>query len=194
MYILDIYIGIINNIHDGVTTARFNILCLWWLFFLSFFSVRLISNYKNFFGVAMFEMINLLGSASLGAVMQIVGAKANAQAEMMKQLTTNHKLEEISRDKVRNNTNSFFMMTRRIIVLSCIFAIIIVPTLAPLFTDTAIYIQTEVTTGSDWLIFDTRNTTMAWKEVQGIAILDWHKNIILSIVSMYVGSSIAKAK
>ena len=142
----------------------------------------------------MFEMINLLGSASLGAVMQIVGAKANAQAEMMKQLTTNHKLEEISRDKVRNNTNSFFMMTRRIIVLSCIFAIIIVPTLAPLFTDTAIYIQTEVTTGSDWLIFDTRNTSMAWKEVQGIAILDWHKNIILSIVSMYVGSSIAKAK
>ena len=139
-------------------------------------------------------MINLLGSASLGAVMQIVGAKANAQAEMMKQLTTNHKLEEISRDKVRNNTNSFFMMTRRIIVLSCIFAIIIVPTLAPLFTDTAIYIQTEVTTGSDWLIFDTRNTSMAWKEVQGIAILDWHKNIILSIVSMYVGSSIAKAK
>ena len=98
----------------------------------------------------MFEMINLLGSASLGAVMQIVGAKANAQAEMMKQLTANHKLEEISRDKVRNNTNSFFMMTRRIIVLSCIFAIIIVPTLAPLFTDTAIYIQTEVTTGSDW--------------------------------------------
>tara|TARA_R100001463_G_scaffold47185_3_gene95977 strand:+ start:3040 stop:3459 length:420 start_codon:yes stop_codon:yes gene_type:complete len=139
-------------------------------------------------------MVNLLGSASLGAVMQIMGAKANAQAEMMKQLTANHKLEEESRDKVRNNTNSFFMMTRRIIVLSCIFAIIIVPVLAPLFTDTAIYIQTEVTTGSDWLIFDTRNTTMSWKEVQGIAILDWHKNIILSIVSMYVGSSIAKAK
>ena len=113
---------------------------------------------------------------------------------MMKQLTANHKLEEISRDKVRNNTNSFFMMTRRIIVLSCIFAIIIVPTLAPLFTDTAIYIQTEVTTGSDWLIFDTRNTSYIWKEVEGIPILEWHKNIILSIVSMYVGSSIAKAK
>ena len=142
----------------------------------------------------MFEMLNLLGSASLGAVMQIMGAKANAQAEMMKQLTENHKLEEISRDKVRNNTNSFFMMTRRIIVLSCIFAIIIVPTLAPLFFDTSIFIQSEITTGSDWLIFDTRNTTMVWKEVEGIPILDWHKNIILSIVSMYVGSSIAKAK
>ena len=142
----------------------------------------------------MFEMVNLLGSASLGAVMQIMGAKANAQAEMMKQLTANHKLEEESRDKVRNNTNSFFMMTRRIIVLSCIFAIIIVPVLAPLFTDTAIYIQTEVTTGSDWLIFDTSNARSLLNIAQGIAILDWHKNIILSIVSMYVGSSIAKAK
>ncbi len=140
------------------------------------------------------EMINLFGSASLGAVMQIMGAKSNAQAEMMKQLTANHKLEEESRDKVRNNTNSFFMMTRRIIVLSCIFSIIIVPTLAPLISDVPIYIQTEVTTGSDWLIFDTRNTSYVWQEVEGIAILDWHKNIILSIVSMYVGSSIAKAK
>ena len=140
------------------------------------------------------EMLNLFGSASLGAVMQIVGAKANAQAEMMKQLTANHKLEEESREKVRNNTNSFFMMTRRIIVLSCIFYIIIVPTLAPLISDVPIYIQTEVTTGSDWLIFDTRNTSYVWQEVEGIAILDWHKNIILSIVSMYVCSSIAKAK
>jgi len=140
------------------------------------------------------EMINLFGSAGLGAIMQIMGAKANAQAEMMKNLTANHKLEEESRDKVRNNTNSFFMMTRRIIVLSCIFSIIIVPTLAPLISDVPIYIQTEVITGSDWLIFDTRNTSYSWHEVEGIAILDWHKNIILSIVSMYVGSSIAKAK
>lgn len=140
------------------------------------------------------EMINLFGSAGLGAIMQIMGAKANAQADMMKNLTANHKLEEESRDKVRNNTNSFFMMTRRIIVLSCIFSIIIVPTLAPLISDVPIYIQTEITTGSDWLIFDTRNTSYSWQQVEGIAILDWHKNIILSIVSMYVGSSIAKAK
>lgn len=140
------------------------------------------------------EMINLFGSAGLGAIMQIMGAKANAQADMIKNLTANHKLEEESRDKVRNNTNSFFMMTRRIIVLSCIFSIIIVPTLAPLISDVPIYIQTEITTGSDWLIFDTRNTSYSWQQVEGIAILDWHKNIILSIVSMYVGSSIAKAK
>lgn len=140
------------------------------------------------------EMINLFGSAGLGAIMQIMGSKANAQAEMMKNLTANHKLEEESRDKVRNNTNSFFMMTRRIIVLSCIFSIIIVPTIAPLISDVPIYIQTEIQTGSDWLIFDTRNTSYTWQQVEGIAILDWHKNIILSIVSMYVGSSIAKAK
>ena len=43
------------------------------------------------------EMINLFGSAGLGAIMQIMGAKANAQAEMMKNLTANHKLEEESR-------------------------------------------------------------------------------------------------
>jgi hypothetical protein len=126
--------------------------------------------------------------------MQIMGAKANAQAEMMKQLTANHKLEEESRDKVRNNTNSFFQMTRRIIVLACVFSIIVLPMIAPLFINVPIYIQSEITTGSDWLLFDTRNTAMSWTEVNGIAILSWHKDIILSIIAMYVGSSIAKAK
>ena len=141
-----------------------------------------------------FEILNLMGSSVLGAIMQIMGAKANAQAEMMKQLTANHKLEEESRDKVRNNTNGFFQMTRRIIVLSAVFSIIVLPMVAPLFVDVPIYIQSEITTGSDWLLFDTRNTAMSWYEVKGIAILSWHKDIILSIIAMYVGSSIAKAK
>ena len=136
------------------------------------------------------DIINLLGSSALGAGMQIMGAKAHAQAEMMKQLTANHKLEEISRDKVRNNTNSFFQMTRRIIVLSCVFAIIVLPMLAGVF-EIPIFIQSEVTTGSDWLIFDTRNSVMSWHQVNGIAILSWHKDIILSIIAMYVGSSIS---
>lgn len=137
------------------------------------------------------DIINLLGSSVLGALMQVQGAKAHAQAEMMKRLTTNHKLEEKSRDKVRNNTNSFFMMTRRIIVLACVFSIIVLPMVAPLIIDVPIYIQTEIETGTDWILFSTQGTEMAWTEVNGIAILSWHKDIILSIIAMYVGSSIS---
>jgi hypothetical protein len=116
------------------------------------------------------------------------------KADMMKQLTANHELEEKSRDKVRNNTNSFFMMTRRVIVLACVFSIIVLPMIAPLFLNVPIYIQTEIETGTDWLLFSTKGTEMAWTEVNGIAILSWHKDIILSIIAMYVGSSIAKAR
>lgn len=140
------------------------------------------------------EVANLLLSSAMGSIMQIMGSKAAAQAEMMKQLTANHKLEEISRDKVRNNTNSFFMMTRRIVVLAAIFSIIIVPSLAPIIFDVPIYIQTEVQSGSDWLIFDTRSTEYVWQEVNGIPILEWHKHIMISIVSLYLGSSISKAR
>ena len=137
------------------------------------------------------DIVNLLGSSVLGAIMQVQGAKAHAQAEMMKRLTANHKLEEKSRDKVRNNTNSFFMMTRRIIVLACVFSIIVLPMVAPLIIDVPIYIQTEIETGTDWILFSTQGTEMAWTEVNGIAILSWHKDIILSIIAMYVGSSIS---
>jgi hypothetical protein len=140
------------------------------------------------------EVVNLLLSSGVGALFQLMGAKANAQADMMKQLTANHELEEKSRDKVRNNTNSFFMMTRRVIVLACVFSIIVLPMIAPLFLNVPIYIQTEIETGTDWLLFSTKATEMAWTEVNGIAILSWHKDIILSIIAMYVGSSIAKAR
>jgi hypothetical protein len=140
------------------------------------------------------EVANLLLSSVFGSVMQIMGAKSAAQADMMKQLTANHKLEEVSRDKVRNNTNSFFQMTRRIVVLAAMFSIILVPSLAPIIFDVPIYVQVEVQTGSDWLLFDTRNTTYVWQEVNGIPILEWHKHIMISIVSMYLGSSISKAR
>jgi|TARA_Y200000002_G_scaffold311299_1_gene268310 hypothetical protein len=140
------------------------------------------------------EVANLLLSSVFGSVMQIMGAKSAAQADMMKQLTANHKLEEESRDKVRNNTNSFFQMTRRIVVLAAMFSIILVPSLAPIIFDVPIYVQVEVQTGSDWLLFDTRNTTYVWQEVNGIPILEWHKHIMISIVSMYLGSSISKAR
>ena len=46
------------------------------------------------------EVVNLLLSSGVGALFQLMGAKANAQADMMKQLTANHELEEKSRDKV----------------------------------------------------------------------------------------------
>jgi len=106
-----------------------------------------------------------------------------------------NKFVEKSRDKVRQMGDAnFFAMTRRIIALSCIFAIIIVPMIAPLIFNVPIYIQTEVTTGSDWFLFSTESTNLVWKEINGMPFLEMHKNVVISIIGLYMGSSIAKAK
>tara|TARA_R100000664_G_C2719109_1_gene113176 strand:- start:367 stop:798 length:432 start_codon:yes stop_codon:yes gene_type:complete len=140
------------------------------------------------------EIINLIGSSLVGAFMRIAGSRANAQAEMQKMLIQRNNIDEKSRKSIRENNNQFFMQTRRIISLSIVFAIILVPSLAPIFFDVPIYIQTEVTGGSDYFIFSTEYTSIEWKAVEGIPILSYHKDLMISVVSLYLGSSIASAK
>jgi len=141
-----------------------------------------------------FEILNLLGSSLLGGIMQIMGARANAQQEQQKMLMMQNKFVEESRDKVRKMGNpNFFAMTRRIIALTCIFSIILLPMIAGIF-QVPIYIQTEVTTGSDWFLFSTESTQMIWKEINGMPFLEMHKNVVISIIGLYMGSSISKAK
>ncbi len=139
-----------------------------------------------------FEILNLLGSSLLGGIMQIMGARANAQQEQQKMLMQRADFVEKSKDKIRQMGNpNFFSMTRRIIALTCIFSIILLPMLAGLF-QVPIYIQTEVTTGSDWFLFSTETTNTVWKEVHGMPFLEMHKNVVISIIGLYMGSSISK--
>ena len=140
------------------------------------------------------EIVNLIGSSIIGAIMRIAGARANAQAEMQKMLIQKNNIDEKSRKSIRENNNQFFMQTRRIISLSIVFSIILIPSVAPLFFDVPIYIQTEVTGGTDYFIFSTEYTNIEWKAVEGIPILSYHKDLMISVVSLYLGSSIASAK
>ena len=138
-----------------------------------------------------FEILNLLGSSLLGGIMQIMGARANAQQEQQKMLMQRADFVEKSKDKIRQMGNpNFFSMTRRIIALTCIFSIILLPMIAGIF-EVPIYIRTEVTTGSDWFLFSTEQTNTVWKEVHGIPFLEMHKNVVISIIGLYMGSSIS---
>jgi hypothetical protein len=140
-----------------------------------------------------FEIANLLGSSLLGGILQIIGAKAKAQQDQFKMMMQKSEFIAEQHDKSRSNTNSFFMMTRRIIALTCVFSIVLLPMIAPALIDVPIYVQSEIVTGSDWLIFSTESTKIAWKEIEGIPLLGWHKDVIISILGLYMGSSIAKA-
>lgn len=140
------------------------------------------------------EIINLIGSSVIGGLMQVIGQRASAQQEQQKMLMMQNKFVEQSRDKVRKiGDANFFSMTRRIIALTCIFSIILLPMVAGIF-QVPIYIQTEVTTGSDWFLFSTESTQTVWKEINGMPFLEMHKNVVISIIGLYMGSSITKSK
>tara|TARA_R100001443_G_scaffold19422_1_gene30955 strand:+ start:371 stop:802 length:432 start_codon:yes stop_codon:yes gene_type:complete len=140
------------------------------------------------------EIINLIGSSVIGGLMQVIGQRASAQQEQQKMLMMQNKFVEQSRDKVRKiGDANFFSMTRRIIALTCIFSIILLPMVAGIF-QVPIYIQTEITTGSDWFLFSTESTQTVWKEINGMPFLEMHKNVVISIIGLYMGSSITKSK
>lgn len=140
----------------------------------------------------MFEIANLLGSSLLGGILQLLAGRAKAEQDKFKMMMNKSKFIAEQQEKSRSNTNSFFMMTRRVIALVCVFSIVLLPMLAPVFIDVPIYVQTEVVTGSDWLLFSTESTNTIWKEVDGIPLLGWHKDVIISIIGLYMGSSISK--
>ena len=140
----------------------------------------------------MFELANLLGSSLLGGMLQIIASRGKAEQEKFKMMMDKSKFVAEQQDKSRSNTNSFFMMTRRVIALVCVFSIVFLPMFAPILIDVPIYVQTEVVTGSDYFLFSTETTDTVWKEVDGIPLLGWHKDVIISIIGLYMGSSISK--
>ena len=141
------------------------------------------------------EVLNLLISSLLGGALQLLGARSKAQADQMKALMRQNEFIEQSRTQVRQMGDAnFFAMTRTIIALFCIFVIIGVPMIFPAILDVPIYVQTEITSGGDWLFFSTESTDVVWKEIRGIPFLTLHANVIISIVGLYMGSSITKSK
>jgi hypothetical protein len=115
----------------------------------------------------------------------------------------NHKMQMQALTGIREERSTIreisgrFAVTRQVIVLSAVFILLIVPGLAWMWPDTVpihVPFSDTSTTKTLWGIFTYQTVSNGYQTLTGIVYLEWHKQLMTSIIGLYLGSSIAERK
>ena len=141
-----------------------------------------------------FEIITMLGSTLLSSLPSIWSQSRKAKAEEQKLLITRGEFEIKARQQSLSHglKDKGFAWTRRIIALTAIFAIVLLPKLVAVF-----YPMVDVTVGyTNWQpgfwFFKEGREVFEWVTFQGLVITQLDTNLVSAIIGMYFGGSLVK--
>ena len=141
-----------------------------------------------------FEIITMLGSTLLSSLLSIWSQSRKAKAEEQKLLITRGEFEIKARQQSLSHglKDKGFASTRRIIALTAIFAIVLLPKLVAVF-----YPDVDVTVGyTNWrpgfMFFREGREVFEWITFQGLVITQLDTNLVSAIIGMYFGGSLVK--
>ena len=128
------------------------------------------------------EMIN-------NRILKVLRFRGDKQKKM---LITRGEFQLKAVDAARNVENAGFQWTRRIIALSSIFAIVILPKLVAVY-----YPDVDVTVGytvfnPGFLFFTDGREVFEWITFKGLVITQLDTNLVSAIIGMYFGGSLVK--
>ena len=137
----------------------------------------------------------MLFSTVLGGVMSIWGQSIKAKQENNKMLMerANFNAEQVNIARNAGKTDKHFAWTRRLIALSAVFAIIVLPKLVAVFYPEVNVIvgYTEVEGGILNLLLGA-NETVRWQAASGFVITPLDTHIVSAIVGLYFGAGFTK--
>lgn len=138
-----------------------------------------------------FEIITLLGSTVLSGVLKMWSQSLKAKQTQQKMLIARAGVQIKSFKDAREYENTGFAWTRRIIALTAVFAIVLLPKLIAVF-----YPEITVTVGytqfKPGLFFVPEKEIMKWESLQGLVITPLDTNLVGAIIGMYFGGSLVK--
>lgn len=141
-----------------------------------------------------FEIITMLGSTLLSSLLSIWSQSRKAKAEEQKLLITRGEFDMKTRKQALDHSlkDKGFAWTRRIIALTAIFAIVLLPKLVAVF-----YPDVDVTVGyTNWrpgfMFFREGREIFEWVTFQGLVITQLDTNLVSAIIGMYFGGSLVK--
>ena len=140
-----------------------------------------------------FEMITMLGSTVLGGVMSIWSQSIKAKQAEQKLLIQRADVQMKGFKEAREYENVGFQWTRRIIALTAIFAIIVLPKILPLVSPDAHVIVGYTEWKPGFLFFEGKDV-MNWVPMahKGIVITPLDTNLVSAIIGLYFGGSLVK--
>ena len=134
----------------------------------------------------------MLGSTVLGGVMSVWAESRKAKQDHQKLLITRGEFEMKARKSARDVKDKGFQWTRRIIALTSVFAIVVLPKLVAVY-----YPNVDVTVGYTnfqpgfWFFKEGRDV-FEWITFQGLVITQLDTNLVSAIIGMYFGGSLVK--
>ena len=141
------------------------------------------------------ELITMLFSTILGGVMSIWGQSIKgrqAQNEMLMQ-RANFQAKQVNRARDAGKNDKHFAWTRRLIALSAVFSIIVLPKIVAVwYPEVTVYVgYTEVQGGfMNWLFGP--DEAIQWKMAKGFVITPLDTHIVSAIVGLYFGAGFTK--
>ena len=140
-----------------------------------------------------FEMITMLGSTVLGGIMSIWSQNIKAKQAEQKMLLARAEVQTAAFKEAREYENVGFQWTRRIIALTAIFAIIVLPKILPLVSPDAHVIVGYTEWKPGFLFFEGKDV-MNWVPMahKGIVITPLDTNLVSAIIGLYFGGSLVK--
>ena len=138
------------------------------------------------------ELISMLGSTLLGGAMSILSQRGQAETEKQKMLMQRAGFAAKQTDRARQIADPHTKHTRRWIALMCVFSIIVVPILAPIFTNVNVAYQIVTEADSGWWIFGSTYETSYFEQGNTIFITNLQSHTIFSIIGLYFGGSLTR--
>ena len=138
-------------------------------------------------------MITMLGSTVLGGVMSIWSQSIKAKQAEQKMLLQRAEVQNAAFKEAREYDNVGFQWTRRIIALTAVFAIVLLPKLMPIF-------QPDVSVIVGYLEFKPSFFFIPEKEIMkwvtlssnSLVITPLDTNLVSAIIGLYFGGSLVK--
>jgi len=139
-----------------------------------------------------FEIVTMLGSTLLSGLLSLWSQRMKAKQEEQKMLIARAEVQTAAISDARTYDNKGFQWTRRIIALTAIFAIVLLPKLVPIF-----YPEILVTVGyTNWkpgfLFLTDGKEIFEWVSFNGLVITQLDTNLVSAIIGMYFGGSLVK--
>lgn len=139
-----------------------------------------------------FEIVTMLGSTLLSGLLSLWSQRMKAKQEEQKMLIARAEVQVSAFADARTYENKGFQFTRRIIALTSIFAIVLLPKLVPIF-----YPEILVTVGyTNWkpgfLFLTDGKEIFEWVSFNGLVITQLDTNLVSAIIGMYFGGSLVK--
>ena len=141
------------------------------------------------------ELITMLFSTILGGVMSIWGQSIKAKEANNKMLMERANFRKQAVDEARNagKDDKHFAWTRRLIALSAVFSIIVLPKLVAVwYPDVGVIVGYTEATGGFWNWLFGPAETVQWRTAQGFVITPLDTHIVSAIIGLYFGAGFTK--